>query len=157
MLGLSCVICSEIYKDSDILCSTSCGHVFHFHCMQQWQSRETSCPQCRLPNPQTHRLYIDFDDTATDIKLNEIKAQLDLTEKSRSELQLKLDVTEGNFSGLQIILSEAEEKILDLKYKNDYLKAQNDSREQAIAKAAEESKEFLIIISSLEDSLKKRY
>ncbi|XP_069965545.1 myosin heavy chain, clone 203 isoform X2 [Bactrocera oleae] len=152
---LSCVICSEIYKDSDILCSTSCGHVFHFHCMQQWQSRETSCPHCRLPNPQTHRLYIDFDDTATDIKLNEIKAQLDLTEKSRSELQLQLDVTESNFSGLQIILSEAEEKILDLKYKNDYLKAQNDSREQAIAKAAEESKEFLIIISSLEDSLKE--
>ncbi|XP_049312636.1 E3 ubiquitin-protein ligase TRAIP [Bactrocera dorsalis] len=155
MPGLSCVICSEVYRSSDVICSTSCGHVFHFQCLQQWQSRETSCPQCRFRNPQTHKLYIDFDETATDIKLNETKAQLDLTEKSRSELQLQLDVTESNISGIQILLSQAEDKILDLEYKNDYLKAQNDSREQAIAKAAEESEDFLVKIASLEDNFKE--
>uniref|UniRef100_A0A0K8U4J0 TRAF-interacting protein n=1 Tax=Bactrocera latifrons TaxID=174628 RepID=A0A0K8U4J0_BACLA len=155
MPGLSCVICSEVYQNNDVLCSTSCGHVFHLRCLQEWQSRETSCPHCRFCNPSTHKLYVDFDETATDIKLNETKAQLDLTEKSRSELQLQLDVTESNISGIQILLSQAEDKILDLEYKNDYLKAQNDSREQAIAKAAEESQEFLVKIDSLEDNLKE--
>ncbi|XP_011187589.2 golgin subfamily A member 4 [Zeugodacus cucurbitae] len=155
MPALTCVICSEVYKNGDVICSTSCGHVFHLECMDQWQRRETSCPQCRLRNPQTHRLYIDFDETATDIKYNEIKAQLDTTEKSRSELQFQLDTTEIDFSNLQLLLSESEEKVLELEYKNGFLKAQNDSREQALAKATEESKELLVTINSLEDSLKE--
>ncbi|XP_012161819.1 myosin-11 [Ceratitis capitata] len=158
---LTCIICSEVYKNSDTLYSTSCGHIFHYSCMQQWRSRTSTCPQCREMNPDVHRIYLDFDETENEVKLNEMKAEFELTEKSRSEIQMHLDETERNFLNLQNMLSEAEEKILDLQTSNDCLKVQNDSREQLIQqtvveyniKTAEETELLTVKISSLEDRI----
>ncbi|XP_054729568.1 uncharacterized protein LOC129238538 [Anastrepha obliqua] len=155
---LTCTICAEVYKTSDVVYTTTCGHVFHFACMQQWRSRSTSCPQCREHNPETHRIYLDFDETANDQKLSEIKFQLDQTEKSRSELQLQLDEVERDFLQIQRTLVETEQQKMCLESTNQFLNAQNDSREQEIRnsnlRALEESELLLVKTTSLEHRLK---
>ncbi|XP_067638879.1 myosin heavy chain, clone 203-like [Eurosta solidaginis] len=159
---LTCTICSEVYSNNDVIYSTACGHIFHFACMQQWRSRSTSCPQCREHNPTTHRIFLDFEETANEQKLNETQTLLDQTQKSRSELQLQLDEAERNVYDMQRLLVEAEEKNTDLESANQYLKAQNESREDEIGKlinncnlkASEEAELLRVQLTSLEERLK---
>ncbi|KAH8415783.1 hypothetical protein KR222_000901 [Zaprionus bogoriensis] len=47
MLNLNCVICAELFTQSDEVFVTVCGHMFHHTCLQQWLERSKTCPQCR--------------------------------------------------------------------------------------------------------------
>ncbi|KAM8712759.1 hypothetical protein ACLKA7_013142 [Drosophila subpalustris] len=47
MLNLNCVICAELFTQSDEVYVTSCGHMFHHNCLMQWLERSKTCPQCR--------------------------------------------------------------------------------------------------------------
>lgn len=62
-LNILCAICSEYFKNTDIISSTTkCGHVFHHHCLQQWMRRSNTCPQCRANchRHMVHRVYLNF-------------------------------------------------------------------------------------------------
>lgn len=83
---MSCSICSESYQNSEEICSTVCGHIFHFSCLRQWQQRydngmylfflivilkvvlicfrSDTCPLCNKSNPQPHRIYLDLKEDA---------------------------------------------------------------------------------------------
>ncbi|EAR90408.2 zinc finger, C3HC4 type (RING finger) protein (macronuclear) [Tetrahymena thermophila SB210] len=39
-----CFICLSAYEESDELCKTKCGHVFHKNCIQAWVSKNQVCP-----------------------------------------------------------------------------------------------------------------
>ena len=44
-------MCHEEYQDSgddvNVMLVTSCGHVYHKNCLQEWLAKSTSCPMCR--------------------------------------------------------------------------------------------------------------
>lgn len=43
----NCSICQENYKYNEKLCVNSCGHEFHFNCLNKWIKYNLSCPLCR--------------------------------------------------------------------------------------------------------------
>lgn len=46
----TCSICLEPFKKNNIICETSCKHLFHYHCIHQWlchDSLKPECPCCR--------------------------------------------------------------------------------------------------------------
>lgn len=61
-LNILCAICSAYFKNTDIIYSTRCGHVFHKHCLFQWLKQSLSCPQCRRNclRHTCHRLFVNF-------------------------------------------------------------------------------------------------
>uniref|UniRef100_A0A1A9X5L3 RING-type domain-containing protein n=1 Tax=Glossina brevipalpis TaxID=37001 RepID=A0A1A9X5L3_9MUSC len=95
---MSCSICRENFRKRDCLYSTTCGHVYHFVCMQQWQSRSSSCPECRAYKPETHKLYLELNDS------NDYKEEM---------------------ANLQTLLSECREKVKRLE--NELMKTFNGS------------------------------
>lgn len=69
-LNILCAICSEFFKNTDIIYSVSkCGHAFHRQCLFRWLSRSSTCPQCRgnVHKHNIHRLFLNFSEpSATD-------------------------------------------------------------------------------------------
>ncbi|XP_030243829.1 ERAD-associated E3 ubiquitin-protein ligase HRD1B [Drosophila navojoa] len=59
---VSCTICSERYKASDQIYGGSCGHVFHWHCLQRWWKESNSCPVCRSRCQEFFQLYLSFEE-----------------------------------------------------------------------------------------------
>ena len=43
----SCSICSDDYKDEDIVCVLDCTHVFHKNCIDEWGHYNPICPICK--------------------------------------------------------------------------------------------------------------
>lgn len=43
----NCSICSEEYKDTDMVSLLKCGHVFHPKCIKEWGHYNPSCPVCK--------------------------------------------------------------------------------------------------------------
>lgn len=51
MYGEECAICLEIFEelDDDLLyCTLKCGHSYHKTCINEWLSKDKSCPNCRI-------------------------------------------------------------------------------------------------------------
>ncbi|KAH0928274.1 hypothetical protein HID58_014001 [Brassica napus] len=42
-----CIVCFGNYSQHNNLCTLTCGHSFHFACIDQWLRRNISCPICR--------------------------------------------------------------------------------------------------------------
>ncbi|XP_023299058.2 uncharacterized protein LOC111681495 [Lucilia cuprina] len=133
---MSCAICFERFKGADNnLYSTTCGHIYHFVCMQQWKSRSTSCPQCRAYNPKTHKIYLELNDEEPNSSLLEDQLRVCRSKVAQLELELKrsnervskagntikcqmleetLESTLEHNSNLEKKLTEAEIKINEL-------------------------------------------
>lgn len=43
----SCSICSDDYKDEDIVSVLDCTHVFHKNCIEEWGHYNPVCPICK--------------------------------------------------------------------------------------------------------------
>ncbi|KAH8320711.1 hypothetical protein KR067_007292 [Drosophila pandora] len=61
-LSVMCPICNEFFKETDMINSTSCGHIFHKNCLTRWLNRSRSCPQCRSEchHDRVHRIFLNF-------------------------------------------------------------------------------------------------
>ncbi|XP_065224158.1 E3 ubiquitin-protein ligase trul-1-like [Planococcus citri] len=62
-MNVSCTICQEDLftgDDGESISSTSCGHVYHSHCLLQWMERSKTCPYCRtaLENDDVFKLNV---------------------------------------------------------------------------------------------------
>ncbi|XP_037823304.1 E3 ubiquitin-protein ligase TRAIP-like [Lucilia sericata] len=116
ILDIVCPICTDVFKNSDDVYSTSCGHIFHLSCMEEWKRRESSCPQCRHNNPTTHKLFLSFDNS--DENSNTLK-ELELKLKSSNEYNAKLldqmNETEFNFMHIQEQFTAIEDENRKLK------------------------------------------
>ena len=42
-----CSICQEAFEDQHSVVLLSCGHVYHYTCINAWVSRAQVCPMCR--------------------------------------------------------------------------------------------------------------
>nr|VDD53630.1 unnamed protein product [Brassica oleracea] len=45
-----CIVCFGNYSQHNNLCTLTCGHSFHFACIDQWLRRNISCPIRRESN-----------------------------------------------------------------------------------------------------------
>ncbi|EDV91785.1 E3 ubiquitin-protein ligase trul-1 [Drosophila grimshawi] len=60
--NVKCTICSERYKSTDKIYGGTCGHVFHWQCLQRWREESNQCPICRSARREFHQIYLDFED-----------------------------------------------------------------------------------------------
>lgn len=65
MLNLNCVICAELFTQSDDVHVTTCGHMFHFTCLKQWMERYI------LGTRKPQQLF-NFDNLAAILKSSQI-------------------------------------------------------------------------------------
>ncbi|ALC48606.1 CG4325 [Drosophila busckii] len=61
---VSCTICSEQYKEADNIYAGTCGHVFHWSCLQRWFEEARKCPICRCRDADYFQIYLNFDESA---------------------------------------------------------------------------------------------
>ena len=43
----SCIICTEEFKNTDIVSVLNCDHIYHPKCIKEWCNRNASCPLCK--------------------------------------------------------------------------------------------------------------
>lgn len=43
----SCLICHQVFSQSDLVNDLQCHHIFHSECLQQWINVNEICPLCR--------------------------------------------------------------------------------------------------------------
>ncbi|TMW41169.1 hypothetical protein DOY81_013751 [Sarcophaga bullata] len=115
-LNILCAICSEFFKSTDIIESTTkCGHVFHRQCLYRWVSRSNTCPQCRAPvhKYNVHRLYLNFCEPTSldDIEVEPIKGF--------EWLYVDETITEKELADIGFVLGDDKEDISndDAEYK----------------------------------------
>ncbi|XP_037805453.1 putative leucine-rich repeat-containing protein DDB_G0290503 [Lucilia sericata] len=117
-LNISCTVCKETFKNSDAIYSTSCGHIFHFICMNQWRSKSTSCPQCRSYNPTTHSVYFNFEDTREYEKIvNDLKDKLQKTDDKMKKIKEDVAKKEQKIDDLQRLYNISEQWRAELETK----------------------------------------
>uniref|UniRef100_A0A1B0AP56 RING-type domain-containing protein n=1 Tax=Glossina palpalis gambiensis TaxID=67801 RepID=A0A1B0AP56_9MUSC len=91
--GVLCLICMECFSKDDCVDSTSCGHIYHSACIQNWLTRSKQCPKCRIKCRGNRKLFLDFDDTgneaAKQFEKHYLALQKDYTEVNESNKQFK--------------------------------------------------------------------
>uniref|UniRef100_A0A1A9ZPR3 RING-type domain-containing protein n=1 Tax=Glossina pallidipes TaxID=7398 RepID=A0A1A9ZPR3_GLOPL len=119
----TCTICTENFKATDTIYSTSCGHVFHHGCLQSWRGRSSECPICRVQYPNMQKLYLTFDEDAVEeSKVNELKAKLQSCETRMEKLYDELNQKELDFLQIQEQYTIAQEEIRHLNSEMSKLK-----------------------------------
>ena len=71
----TCPICLEELTDNEM--TTSCGHMFHQKCIDEWENHSTTCPVCRThifePRQQESPLtFEEFLESAININNNSV-------------------------------------------------------------------------------------
>ncbi|XP_065368519.1 E3 ubiquitin-protein ligase TRAIP [Calliphora vicina] len=129
MLNLNCVICAEIFGASDDVHVTSCGHMFHTACLNQWLQRSKTCPQCRNKCTDRNIIRVYFN-----------LANLDISRIDVGSLQEQLDNVQ-----LQLKMKEKE-----LQKAADHIKSSKETQKKCMKTIAGlekdlQSKSFLIL------------
>ncbi|XP_013102702.2 E3 ubiquitin-protein ligase TRAIP [Stomoxys calcitrans] len=104
-LQLMCPVCTEDFQEADDIHVTNCGHLYHFSCMEDWRTRANSCPQCRLENPNTYKVYLVLSEgnetSAPSEEDEDLHAKLESSAEKINELQALLDESELNMFHIQ--------------------------------------------------------
>ena len=43
----SCIICTEDFKNTDVISVLNCDHIYHPKCIKEWCNHNASCPLCK--------------------------------------------------------------------------------------------------------------
>lgn len=75
----TCPICLEELSDNKM--TTSCGHMFHQKCIDEWENHSTTCPVCRTeifePRQQESPLtFEEFLESAININNNSVTVHI---------------------------------------------------------------------------------
>uniref|UniRef100_A0A1A9UMW4 RING-type domain-containing protein n=1 Tax=Glossina austeni TaxID=7395 RepID=A0A1A9UMW4_GLOAU len=152
--SILCSICLEHITKADTICRTTCGHLFHLHCIQDCLLRSRDCPECRETDVQIYKLFPNFDENeGGSCAMDEVQAKLQICESQAMDLAGQLNeaqndflqlqgqyttadveinklkeelslYSEKNFMALQGQYTEVENKIRNLKKRNKYLSLQ---------------------------------
>ncbi|XP_013102646.2 E3 ubiquitin-protein ligase TRAIP [Stomoxys calcitrans] len=149
ILNVSCPVCKEVFKNSDTIYSTSCGHIFHFTCLNDWKSRSTFCPQCRGSNPTSHRLFLNFDENRCPSLENELHA----TKNKVLDLTKNIEKKNIMYQELRRI-EEKNRRIFEKRIQNQSeviqkLETENVTKENAIKVLSEEKNELQAQLESV--------
>ncbi|XP_013102834.2 E3 ubiquitin-protein ligase TRAIP [Stomoxys calcitrans] len=137
-LRLMCPICTDDFQENDDIYSTSCGHIYHFSCMRQWQSRATSCPQCRHHSPTSHKLYLIFNDAPA-----ENTASASASAEDQEDLNAKLESSVDKINELNAQLQEAEINFYHLQEQYTIEQELRKRSDQRIAEFTNNEENFL--------------
>ncbi|KAL9880716.1 E3 ubiquitin-protein ligase trul-1-like [Glossina fuscipes fuscipes] len=97
--GVLCSICMECFNKDDCVDSTSCGHIYHSICIQNWLIRSKQCPKCGVKCRGTCKLFLDFDNSGDEApEVNEINKQL---KEEHRYLSLQVNARNKEISLLQ--------------------------------------------------------
>ncbi|EDW62847.1 E3 ubiquitin-protein ligase RNF126 [Drosophila virilis] len=83
---VSCPICSERYGATDKIYGGSCGHVFHWQCLQRWWEESDSCPICRSSGEEYFQLYLNFEELELEQSLAQTQSHSPGQSSSPSDL-----------------------------------------------------------------------
>ncbi|KAL9878421.1 uncharacterized protein ACN2A1_010878 isoform 1-T5 [Glossina fuscipes fuscipes] len=129
--SILCPICTENFQTSDTIHNTSCGHVFHHNCIQDWRGRSTECPVCRARYANMQKLFLNFDEKAGgETVKNELQAKLESYKTGNEKLSDQLNETEFCLLDMQERYTLAFEEINLLK---GQLSKRNDSENNFMA------------------------
>uniref|UniRef100_A0A1B0FJH6 RING-type domain-containing protein n=1 Tax=Glossina morsitans morsitans TaxID=37546 RepID=A0A1B0FJH6_GLOMM len=129
--SILCSICTENFQTSDTIYTTSCGHVLHYNCIQNWRERSTECPVCRVQYGNIQKLFLNFDENAGgESVMNDLQAKLDSYKTGMEKLNDQLSETELSFLQLNEHFTIAQEEINLLKGE---LSKRNDSESNFMA------------------------
>uniref|UniRef100_A0A1A9URG4 RING-type domain-containing protein n=1 Tax=Glossina austeni TaxID=7395 RepID=A0A1A9URG4_GLOAU len=129
--SILCSICTENFQISDTVYSTSCGHVLHYNCIQNWRERSGECPVCRVQYGNMQKLFLNFDENAGgELVINELQAKLDSYKTRMEKLNDQLNETELSLLQMQEHYTIAQEEVNLL---NGELSKRNDSETNFMA------------------------
>uniref|UniRef100_A0A1A9UGS7 RING-type domain-containing protein n=1 Tax=Glossina austeni TaxID=7395 RepID=A0A1A9UGS7_GLOAU len=113
---ITCTICTENFKATDTICNTSCGHVFHRDCLQNWRARSAECPICRVQYASMQKLYLNIEEEGAvdESELNELKAKLQSCETNMEKLYDESNQKDVDFLKIQEQCTIAQEEIRNL-------------------------------------------
>ncbi|XP_011187590.1 uncharacterized protein LOC105215394 [Zeugodacus cucurbitae] len=96
MSSLECSICLDDFKKSKDVYSTDCGHIFHRECLDRCKNNMSNfaCPQCRKPNPKSHKLFLNLEDTEKNQAVDQLKAELKMAELKLQEMEKMVQTDE---------------------------------------------------------------
>ncbi|KAH8418979.1 hypothetical protein KR222_010974, partial [Zaprionus bogoriensis] len=120
-IAVSCVICSERYKQSDSIHAGSCGHVFHSICLQRWNRESSQCPICRSRDSQYFQIYLDFDEFAPSVSNRSSHRQREREREQQAEAN-----NNANSSEYENLLYEAALYRDEIDYLNNRIKHLTD-------------------------------
>uniref|UniRef100_A0A1B0A2S8 RING-type domain-containing protein n=1 Tax=Glossina pallidipes TaxID=7398 RepID=A0A1B0A2S8_GLOPL len=92
-LSMSCPICMDNFNNSDTIYNTSCGHIFHYNCIQRWRLKSANCPVCRVAYVTMQRLFLNFDEhvVKAEEKVKKMEQQLKQLSIDKMALQSLVD------------------------------------------------------------------
>uniref|UniRef100_A0A1A9VVS2 RING-type domain-containing protein n=1 Tax=Glossina austeni TaxID=7395 RepID=A0A1A9VVS2_GLOAU len=97
-LSVLCSLCKEDLKDGDEVHSISCGHVFHYACIQRTGS--TECPECRFHYESTQKLVLTFNDSNANVD-EQLQAELQSNETELRQLEQQYNKTKEELDQLK--------------------------------------------------------
>uniref|UniRef100_A0A1A9ZJ29 RING-type domain-containing protein n=1 Tax=Glossina pallidipes TaxID=7398 RepID=A0A1A9ZJ29_GLOPL len=114
--AILCSICLEHFRKDDRIYRTTCGHLFHLHCIQDCLLRSPECPECREKNVDIYKVFLNFDENEGErFAMNEVQAKLQICESKAEHLADQLNEAQNNFLQLQGQYTTAHVEINKLK------------------------------------------
>ncbi|CAH0386889.1 unnamed protein product [Bemisia tabaci] len=136
---ISCTICSDLFtgNDSESICCTPCGHMFHYICLMNWFERVKSCPQCRQRASENNivRMFLSLGTSGGD------------DEEAPEKLKNRLD----NLT-YQIRLKDLD--IKNLKEENEKFKSQNKNLLAHVKEVEDQIRLNNTVVKSMQDQVK---
>ncbi|XP_077292184.1 uncharacterized protein LOC143915420 [Arctopsyche grandis] len=170
-MNANCVICSDLFSQTDEIVGTRCGHVFHHACLLQWIERSQSCPQCRKKTTEKSldRIYFNFMNTdgiildagALQVKLDTVEFQMKEKDKEftkcqedKEQLSEICKATEDRLCTLEKSNKEKNGVIEILKERIEYMKTESKElpRLRNEVKALKERLDHLQCLQDIIDS-----
>ncbi|XP_075165921.1 uncharacterized protein LOC142238221 [Haematobia irritans] len=137
VLDVLCPICTELFKNVEDIYSTNCGHIFHYSCLSAWQNRSAECPQCRHPNPTTHKIFLSFEGSS----------------ESFAEIQNKLEQISKELSDCKCSLAEKSLLLVNLRSENLKLIEESKKHTENISNKDVLLNDYEIEIKKLEEEI----
>eukprot|EP00752_Nemacystus_decipiens_P009485 g8480.t1 len=66
--SVACPVCLDVFQEHDVITLVTCGHAFHWKCVEPWLERSARCPCCRQDlNALTANLLKSTDQGSVDL------------------------------------------------------------------------------------------
>ncbi|XP_053615288.1 uncharacterized protein LOC128678057 isoform X2 [Plodia interpunctella] len=151
-MQILCTICTDPVKQTEILHSTNCGHLFHHNCLAEWIERSNTCPQCRrlVTDRCIFRVYPTVSDE-TPKEVVELKKQLNEASKT-------LQTFKDNEELLKLYTVELDKRNCDLETQKTLVEMVNDDlkRCNTLNEVLRENVAFLNSKMALDDMSRAR-
>uniref|UniRef100_A0A915EUV7 RING-type domain-containing protein n=1 Tax=Ditylenchus dipsaci TaxID=166011 RepID=A0A915EUV7_9BILA len=148
----SCIICSDELEYEDVAC-LSCGHTFHFTCIDKWIKKKSDCPICRKRTRRSVIRKLFFSEEDQD---EFVTAELDQEEDEEVEQEEELSQLKEQLQEKDVGIRRLEcLRTIETK-KRDRLAQALTLANEALISATEEKTKLLADITKLNNASQAR-